>query len=81
MKKPSELRPDQPWLDALELPDLPVRWTPKLVDYIALHMERSAEGAARIVAEIDRVALETKRNVGQSVAREALQRLAALRGE
>lgn len=76
--------PDEPLLKAILIKlfaDRQLRVTPKLVDYIALHMERSAEGAARIVAEIDRVALETKRNVGQSVAREALQRLAALRGE
>ncbi len=25
--KPSELRPDAPWLDQLALPDLPIRWT------------------------------------------------------
>ncbi len=37
VKKPSELRPDQPWLDNLELPDLPVRWTQKLVDYLVFY--------------------------------------------
>ena len=37
VKKPSELRPDQPWLDTLELPDLPVRWTQKLVDYLVFY--------------------------------------------
>src|SRR6185436_5411536 len=26
-KKPSELRPDAPWLDSLELPDLPIKWS------------------------------------------------------
>jgi membrane-bound lytic murein transglycosylase D len=35
--KPSELRPDQPWLDKLELPDLPVRWTQKLIDYLLFY--------------------------------------------
>lgn len=35
--KPSELRPDQPWLDKLALPDLPVVWTPKLVDYLLFY--------------------------------------------
>ncbi|MBL0218836.1 MAG: LysM peptidoglycan-binding domain-containing protein [Myxococcales bacterium] len=35
--KPSELRPDQPWLDQLELPDLPVRWSQKLVDYLVFY--------------------------------------------
>ena len=37
VKKPSELRPDQPWLDQLELPDLPVRWSQKLVDYLVFY--------------------------------------------
>lgn len=37
--KPSELRPDQPWLDKLALPDLPVTWTPKLVDYLLFYKD------------------------------------------
>jgi membrane-bound lytic murein transglycosylase D len=37
--KPSELRPDQPWLDKLELPDLPVIWTQKLVDYLMFYKD------------------------------------------
>ncbi len=37
VKRPSELRPDQPWLDQLELPDLPVRWSQKLVDYLVFY--------------------------------------------
>ena len=37
VKRPSELRPDAPWLDKLELPDLPVRWTQKLVDYLVFY--------------------------------------------
>lgn len=37
VKKPSELRPDAPWLDTLELPDLPVRWSQKLVDYLVFY--------------------------------------------
>jgi membrane-bound lytic murein transglycosylase D len=37
--KPSELRPDQPWLDKLEMPDLPVTWTPKLVDYLMFYKD------------------------------------------
>ncbi|MDB4960917.1 MAG: Lytic transglycosylase catalytic [Myxococcales bacterium] len=37
IKKPSELRPDQPWLDQLELPDLPMRWSQKLVDYLVFY--------------------------------------------
>lgn len=35
--KPSELRPDQAWLDKLELPDLPVTWTPRLVEYLMFY--------------------------------------------
>src|SRR5215468_3081795 len=31
VRRPSELRPDAPWLDQLELPDLPVRWSQTLV--------------------------------------------------
>ena len=37
VKRPSELRPDQPWLDQLELPDLPVKWSQKLVDYLVFY--------------------------------------------
>ena len=36
-KRPSELRPDQPWLDKLAMPDLPVTWTPKLIDYLLFY--------------------------------------------
>ncbi len=35
--RPSELRPDQPWLDKLEMPDLPVTWTPRLVEYLLFY--------------------------------------------
>ena len=38
-KRPSELRPDQPWLDKLEMPDLPVTWTQKLVDYLVFYKD------------------------------------------
>jgi membrane-bound lytic murein transglycosylase D len=37
VQRPSELRPDQPWLDQLELPDLPVRWSQTLVDYLVFY--------------------------------------------
>lgn len=33
-KKPSELRPDAPWLDQLAPSDLPVRWSQRLADYL-----------------------------------------------
>lgn len=39
VRKPSELRPDARWLDQLELPDLPVRWTKRLVDYLVFYKE------------------------------------------
>jgi membrane-bound lytic murein transglycosylase D len=38
-KKPSELRPDLPWLDDLELPDLPVRWDQRVIDYLLFYKE------------------------------------------
>jgi membrane-bound lytic murein transglycosylase D len=38
-KRPTELRPDQPWLDKLEMPDLPVTWTPKLIDYLLFYKD------------------------------------------
>ena len=39
VKRPSELRPDAPWLDSLELPDLPVKWTQRLVDYLVFYKQ------------------------------------------
>jgi len=39
VKKPSELRPDAPWLDNLELPDLPIRWSKRLVDYLVFYRD------------------------------------------
>ncbi len=39
VKRPSELRPDQPWLDRLEMPDLPVTWSPKLIDYLLFYKD------------------------------------------
>jgi membrane-bound lytic murein transglycosylase D len=35
--KPSELRPDQAWLDRLALPDIPVRWSQQLIDYLLFY--------------------------------------------
>jgi membrane-bound lytic murein transglycosylase D len=35
--KPSELRPEDAWLDGVELPDLPVTWTAKLLDYLEFY--------------------------------------------
>jgi membrane-bound lytic murein transglycosylase D len=39
VRKPSELRADLAWLDDLEMPDLPVRWTPKLVEYLQFYKD------------------------------------------
>lgn len=39
VKRPSELRPDAPWLDQLELPDLPVKWSQTLVDYLVFYRD------------------------------------------
>jgi membrane-bound lytic murein transglycosylase D len=39
VKRPSELRPDAPWLDQLELPDLPVKWSKTLVDYLVFYRD------------------------------------------
>ena len=39
VRKPSELRPDAPWLDKLELPDLPVTWTQRLADYLVFYKD------------------------------------------
>src|SRR5690606_6810318 len=38
-KRPSELRPDAPWLDRLALPDLPVRWSQRLADYLVFYRD------------------------------------------
>jgi membrane-bound lytic murein transglycosylase D len=39
VKRPSELRPDAPWLDQLALGDLPVRWSQRLVDYLVFYRD------------------------------------------
>ena len=38
-KRGSELRPDLPWLDKLEMPDLPVTWTSRLIDYLVFYKD------------------------------------------
>ncbi|MDX2203482.1 MAG: DnaA/Hda family protein [Hyphomicrobiaceae bacterium] len=45
---------------------------PQVVNYIALHMEQSMAAAAEIVAEIDRVALATRRKISRMLAAEVL---------
>ncbi len=50
---------------------------PHVVSYLALRIERSTEAAARTVAEVDRLALASRRKVTRALAAEALSRLAA----
>ncbi|HSN29838.1 MAG TPA: lytic transglycosylase domain-containing protein, partial [Kofleriaceae bacterium] len=41
-KKPTrgtDLRPDLPWLDKLEMPDLPVTWSSRLIDYLVFYKD------------------------------------------
>ena len=45
---------------------------PRVVSYIALHIERSMEAVARVVAEIDRAALASHRRVTRALAAEIL---------
>ena len=37
--RPSELRADAAWMDTLAMPDLPVTWTPKLVEYLLFYKQ------------------------------------------
>ena len=50
---------------------------PHVIGYMALHMERSMEAAATLVAEIDRVALASRRKVTRALAAEILARQVA----
>lgn len=53
---------------------------PRLVAYIALHMERSMEAAGRVVAAVDRLSLAAHRKVTRSIAAAALASLAERSG-
>jgi len=55
--------------------DRQVKVAPHVVDYLALHMERSAAAAPRLVAEADRLALARHSKVTRALAAEALARL------
>ena len=48
---------------------------PQIIAYLLLRMERSMEGARRLVAEIDRQALTVQRGVTRAVAAAALEAL------
>ena len=49
---------------------------PPVIDYLALHMERSMQAANEVVAEADRLALAKQRRVSRAVAAEALANFA-----
>lgn len=38
-KKGTDLRPDLPWLDELELPDLPMRWDERVIKYLEFYKD------------------------------------------
>lgn len=37
--KPTDLRPDLPWLADLELPDLPITWDQRVIDYLIFYKD------------------------------------------
>jgi len=39
VKRGTELRPDLPWLDKLDMPDLPVTWSPRLIEYLVFYKD------------------------------------------
>jgi chromosomal replication initiation ATPase DnaA len=47
---------------------------PHVISHLALHMERSMEAAAEVVADIDRLAMASHRKVTRALAAEALAR-------
>ncbi len=49
---------------------------PHVVSYLALRIERSTEAASRAVAEVDRLALASRRKVTRALVAEVLARLA-----
>ena len=70
--------PDEALLKALLVKlfaDRQLKVEPHVVAHLALHMERSAEAAERVVAEVDRLALTNHRKVTRALAAEALARL------
>lgn len=70
--------PDEPLLKALLVKlfgDRQISIEPHVIAFLALQMERSADAATRIVAEIDRLALMSHRRVTRVLAADALARL------
>ena len=71
-------RPDEGLLKAVlvkHFSDRQLAVEPHVISHLALHMERSMEAAADIVAEIDRLAMASHRKVTRALAAEALARL------
>jgi chromosomal replication initiation ATPase DnaA len=69
--------PDEPLLKAVlvkHFADRQLAVEPHVVSYIALHVERSMEAAAAVVAEIDRRAMAAHRRVTRALAAEVLGR-------
>lgn len=70
--------PDEALLKALLVKlfaDRQLKVEPHVVVHLALHMERSTEAAAHVVAEVDRLALRSHRRVTRALAAEALARM------
>jgi chromosomal replication initiation ATPase DnaA len=68
--------PDEALLRALLIKlfaDRQLTVEPHVVTYLALHMERSADAASRVVAEMDRLALTSHRRMTRAMAAEALR--------
>lgn len=38
-RRGTDLRPDLPWLDKLEMPDLPVTWSERLIEYLVFYKD------------------------------------------
>lgn len=56
-----------------------LRVEPATIRYILTHMERSAEGAVRVVSEIDRLALTTHRRATKALAREVISNVFSIK--
>lgn len=72
-------RPDEALLRALLVKlfaDRQLVVEPHVVSYLALRIERSTEAAQRAVAEVDRLALASRRRVTRALVAEVLARLA-----
>jgi chromosomal replication initiation ATPase DnaA len=74
-------QPDEPLLRALLVKlfaDRQLTVEPHVVSFLALRIERSMEAAARIVVEVDRLALASHRRVTRALAAEAFARCEAI---